>query len=105
MIGLNGIGSWASAFSSEGGAGSLEENATTQSEGSALIDHGRSSGPITGRTATGGRAQPNFFKQPPSSMLADIAALTQGQLVDPSRGGLQIRGPASLDESGPMHRR
>ena len=48
-------------------------------------------------------AQPNFFKQPPSSTLADIAALTQAQLVDPSRGGLQIRGLASLDEAGPMH--
>jgi UDP-3-O-[3-hydroxymyristoyl] glucosamine N-acyltransferase len=48
-------------------------------------------------------AQPNFFKQAPSSTLADIAALTQAQLVDPSRGGLQIRGLASLDEAGPMH--
>jgi UDP-3-O-[3-hydroxymyristoyl] glucosamine N-acyltransferase len=48
-------------------------------------------------------AQPNFFKQPPSSTLADIAALTQAQLVDSSRGGLQIRGLASLDEAGPMH--
>jgi len=48
-------------------------------------------------------AQPTFFEQPPLSTLADIAALTQAQLVDPSRGGLQIRGLASLDEAGPMH--
>jgi UDP-3-O-[3-hydroxymyristoyl] glucosamine N-acyltransferase len=48
-------------------------------------------------------AQPNFFKQPPSSTLADIAALTKAELVDLSRGGLKIRGLASLDEAGPMH--
>jgi UDP-3-O-[3-hydroxymyristoyl] glucosamine N-acyltransferase len=46
-------------------------------------------------------AQPTFFETPPSSTLADIAALTNAQLVDPSRGGLEIRGLASLDEAGP----
>src|SRR5258708_32729247 len=74
-----------------------------QSKGPVLMDQSRSSGPITGRTATGGMAQPNFFKQPASSTLADIAALTRSTLVDPSRGGLTIRGLASLDEAGPMH--
>src|SRR5258708_11477118 len=74
-----------------------------QSKGPVLMDQSRSSGPITGRTATGGMAQPNFFKQPASSTLADIAALTKAMLVDPSRGGLEIRGLASLDEAGPMH--
>src|SRR5712672_2906068 len=48
-------------------------------------------------------AQPNFFKQPPSSTLADIAALTKSVLADPARGGHTIRGLASLDEAGPMH--
>ena len=48
-------------------------------------------------------AQPIFFKQPASSTLAEIAALTQAELVDPARGGLTIRGLASLDEAGPMH--
>ncbi|WP_076857668.1 UDP-3-O-(3-hydroxymyristoyl)glucosamine N-acyltransferase [Bradyrhizobium mercantei] len=48
-------------------------------------------------------AQPIFFKSPPSSSLAEIAALTKAQLVDPERGALQIRGLASLDEAGPMH--
>src|SRR5258707_3362494 len=48
-------------------------------------------------------AQPTFFEQPPSSTLADIAALTKARLVDPSRGGQQVRGLASLDEAGPMH--
>ena len=48
-------------------------------------------------------AQPIFFKQPASSTLADIAALTVTELADPSRGGLIIRGLASLDEAGPMH--
>src|SRR6476646_2641789 len=48
-------------------------------------------------------AQPRFFEQPPSSTLADIAALTKALLVDPSRGGQQVRGLASLDEAGPMH--
>ncbi len=62
-----------------------------------------SRGSITGRTATGGMAQPTFFEQPPSSTLADIAALTKAHLVDASRGGQQITGLASLDEAGPMH--
>src|SRR5438128_3916519 len=48
-------------------------------------------------------AQPNHSKQPPSSTLADIAALTKSVLVDPARGGHTIRGLASLDEAGPMH--
>src|ERR1700716_3057302 len=48
-------------------------------------------------------AQPTFFEQPPSSTLADIAALTKVRLVDASRGGQQVRGLASLDEAGPMH--
>src|SRR5438132_9288032 len=48
-------------------------------------------------------AQPNLFKQPPSSTLADIAALTKAVLADPARGGHVIRGLASLDEAGPMH--
>src|SRR6202795_1516971 len=58
---------------------------------------------VTSRTATGGMAQPRFFEQPPSSTLADIAALTEAHLVDPSRSGQQVRGLASLDEAGPMH--
>src|SRR5260370_3836662 len=58
---------------------------------------------VPSRTATGGMAQPRFFEQPPSSTLADIAALTKARLVDPSRGGQQVRGLASLDEAGPMH--
>ncbi|THD70126.1 MAG: UDP-3-O-(3-hydroxymyristoyl)glucosamine N-acyltransferase [Bradyrhizobium sp.] len=48
-------------------------------------------------------AQPRFFEQPPSSTLADIAALTDARLVDASRSGQQVRGLASLDEAGPMH--
>ena len=57
----------------------------------------------TGRTATGGMAQPIFFKEPPASTLAEIAALTGAVLVDPARGGDTIRGLASLDEAGPIH--
>ena len=48
-------------------------------------------------------AQPTFFKQPPSSTLAEIAALTKAHLVDASRAGQRIRGLASLDEAGPSH--
>jgi UDP-3-O-[3-hydroxymyristoyl] glucosamine N-acyltransferase len=48
-------------------------------------------------------AQPTFFEQPPSSTLAEIAALTRAQLTDPSRAGQPIRGLASLEEAGPMH--
>ncbi|MEA2836723.1 MAG: UDP-3-O-[3-hydroxymyristoyl] glucosamine N-acyltransferase [Bradyrhizobium sp.] len=48
-------------------------------------------------------AQPTFFKQSPSSTLAEIAALTKAHLVDPSRAGLRISGLASLDEAGPSH--
>jgi UDP-3-O-[3-hydroxymyristoyl] glucosamine N-acyltransferase len=91
------------AFSSEVAAGSREENAPKQGEYSVLIVQNRSSVSINGRTATGGMAQPTFFEQPPSSTLADIAALTAAHLVDASRGGQQIRGLASLDEAGPMH--
>jgi UDP-3-O-[3-hydroxymyristoyl] glucosamine N-acyltransferase len=91
------------AFSSEVGTGSREENASKQRESSVLIHQNRSSGSITGRTATGGMAQPTFFEQPPWSTLADIAALTRAHLVDASRGSQQVRGLASLDEAGPMH--
>lgn len=48
-------------------------------------------------------AQPTFYEQPPSSTLADIAALTKAHLVDASRSSQKIRGLASLDEAGPMH--
>src|ERR1700743_1382751 len=48
-------------------------------------------------------AQPVFFEQPPSSTLADLAALTKAHLVDASRAGQQVRGLASLDEALPMH--
>jgi UDP-3-O-[3-hydroxymyristoyl] glucosamine N-acyltransferase len=48
-------------------------------------------------------AQPTFMEQPPSSTLADIAALTTARLVDASRGGQRVRGLAALDEAGPMH--
>src|SRR3982074_2844959 len=48
-------------------------------------------------------AQPTFFEQPPSSTLADIAALTKVRVVDASRAGQPVRGLASLDEAGPMH--
>src|SRR3979409_38807 len=48
-------------------------------------------------------AQPTFFEQPPSSTLADIAALTEARLADASRGSQQVKGLASLDEAGPMH--
>jgi UDP-3-O-[3-hydroxymyristoyl] glucosamine N-acyltransferase len=48
-------------------------------------------------------AQPTFFEQPPSSTLAEIAALTRADLVDSSRARQQVRGLASLDEAGPMH--
>src|ERR1700750_2114522 len=48
-------------------------------------------------------AQPSFFKQPPWSTLADIAALTGAHLVDASQGGRKVRGLASLDEAGPSH--
>ena len=68
-----------------------------------MIDQNRGSRSITGRTATGGMAQPTFSRQPPSSTLAEIAALTKALLVDPSRGGQQVRGLASLEEAGPMH--
>src|SRR5260370_16164715 len=72
-------------------------------ESQVLIQQTRAHSSITARTARGGMAQPTFFEQPPSSTLADIAALTKARLVDPSRGGQQVRGLASLDEAGPMH--
>jgi UDP-3-O-[3-hydroxymyristoyl] glucosamine N-acyltransferase len=68
-----------------------------------LIDQNRDSGLITGRTATGGMAQPTFFETTAASTLAEIAALTKAHLADPSRGSQQVRGLASLDEAGPMH--
>jgi UDP-3-O-[3-hydroxymyristoyl] glucosamine N-acyltransferase len=58
---------------------------------------------MTGRTATGGMAQPTFFEQPPPSTLADIAALAGAHLVDPLRADQEVKGLASLDEAGPMH--
>src|SRR5665213_4313642 len=48
-------------------------------------------------------AQPVFFERPPSSTLAEIAALTKAHLVDASRAGHKVKGLASLDEAGPMH--
>jgi UDP-3-O-[3-hydroxymyristoyl] glucosamine N-acyltransferase len=48
-------------------------------------------------------AQPVFFDKPPSSTLAELAALTKALLIDASRGEHQIKGLASLDEAGPMH--
>jgi UDP-3-O-[3-hydroxymyristoyl] glucosamine N-acyltransferase len=48
-------------------------------------------------------ALPTFFKSPPASTLADIAALTAAELADSSRAGHPIKGLASLDEAGPMH--
>jgi UDP-3-O-[3-hydroxymyristoyl] glucosamine N-acyltransferase len=48
-------------------------------------------------------AQPTFFKQPPWSTLAEIAALTKAHLVDAARADQRIRGLASLDEAGPSH--
>lgn len=47
--------------------------------------------------------QPVFFKSPPSSTLAEIAASTGAQLIDASRGSERIKGLASLDQAGPMH--
>jgi len=49
-----------------------------------VIYQNRGSGSISGLTATGGMAQPTFFKTPPSSTLADIAALANAQLADPA---------------------
>jgi UDP-3-O-[3-hydroxymyristoyl] glucosamine N-acyltransferase len=48
-------------------------------------------------------AQPTFFQKPSPTTLADVAALAKATLADPSRGGQQIRGLASLDEAGPRH--
>jgi UDP-3-O-[3-hydroxymyristoyl] glucosamine N-acyltransferase len=48
-------------------------------------------------------AQPTFSSQPPSSTLAELAALTKALLVDPARSGQAVRGLASLEEAGPMH--
>ncbi|MCP1998072.1 UDP-3-O-(3-hydroxymyristoyl)glucosamine N-acyltransferase [Nitrobacter winogradskyi] len=47
--------------------------------------------------------QPAFFKRPPPSTLAEIAASTGSLLVDASRGDIRIIGLASLDQAGPMH--
>ena len=48
-------------------------------------------------------AQPTFFQKPSPTTLADVAALAKATLADPSRGGQQVRGLASLDEAGPRH--
>ncbi len=48
-------------------------------------------------------AQPIFFEAPPTSTLADIAALAGAQLADAARAGQAVRALASLDEAGPMH--
>jgi len=48
-------------------------------------------------------AQPAFFKKPPSSTLAEIAASTGAQLIDASRSEQRISGLASLNEAGPTH--
>lgn len=48
-------------------------------------------------------AQPHFFKRPPSSTLAEIAALTKAHLVDASSASKRITGLASLNEAGPTH--
>ena len=86
------------------GTGAREEIASKQRDGtSVLIEQDQGSGAVIGRTATGGMAQPKFFEQPPSSTLADIAALAGAHLADPSRAGQEVRGLASLDEAGPMH--
>jgi UDP-3-O-[3-hydroxymyristoyl] glucosamine N-acyltransferase len=48
-------------------------------------------------------AQPTFSRQPAVSTLVEIVALTKAVLVDPSRGGQEVRGLASLEQAGPMH--
>jgi UDP-3-O-[3-hydroxymyristoyl] glucosamine N-acyltransferase len=48
-------------------------------------------------------AQPTFFQKPSPATLAEAAALAEAVLADPSRGSLEIRGLASLDEAGPRH--
>ena len=46
-------------------------------------------------------AHPIFFKQPASATLAEIAALTDTELGDPSCAARSIQGVAALDEAGP----
>jgi UDP-3-O-[3-hydroxymyristoyl] glucosamine N-acyltransferase len=58
---------------------------------------------VISRTAAGGMAQPVFFRKPPSSTLAEIAALTKAHLVDASGAEKPITALASLDEAGPAH--
>jgi UDP-3-O-[3-hydroxymyristoyl] glucosamine N-acyltransferase len=48
-------------------------------------------------------AQPSFFRQPPSSTLAEIAASTKAHLVNATAADRRIKGLASLDEAGPAH--
>jgi UDP-3-O-[3-hydroxymyristoyl] glucosamine N-acyltransferase len=48
-------------------------------------------------------AQPTFFQKPFPTTLADVAARAKATLADPSRGGQEVRGLASLDEAGPRH--
>ena len=49
-------------------------------------------------------AQPIFFEKPPPATLAEVAALTEAQLADPARGGLQDHAALPrLTRPGPMH--
>jgi UDP-3-O-[3-hydroxymyristoyl] glucosamine N-acyltransferase len=48
-------------------------------------------------------AQPIFYRQSPSSTLAEIAALTKAYLVDSASAEKPITELASLDEAGPTH--
>ncbi len=43
-----------------------------------------------------------FFKQPPGSTLAEIAALTGAELADASRAGQLVNRLAAVDRAGPM---
>ena len=47
--------------------------------------------------------QLTFFKEPAWSTLADIAALTGAQLLDPGRAGQRINRLAAVDRAGPTH--
>ena len=48
-------------------------------------------------------AQPSFYKTHPPATLAEIAALTVAELVDPSRGDQPITALTALDQAGPSH--
>ena len=58
---------------------------------------------MTRRTATGGMAQPSFYKTHPPSTLSGIATLIAAELADPARGEQRITGLAALDQAGPSH--